>query len=52
MSVKKQVVIESPNLNKMKQVIIDRKTRIYIGKDEDEEVARKRYFERLEERKA
>lgn len=51
MAVKKQVVHESPNLNNMKQVVIDHKTRIYIRKDEDPEEARKRYFEKLEFKK-
>lgn len=49
---KKQVVHESPNLDKMKQVIINHKTRIYIGIDEDPEEAKKRYFEKMAERKA
>lgn len=51
MSAKKQVILPSPNLDDMKQVVIDHKTRIYIKKDEDAEEARKRYFEKLEFKK-
>jgi hypothetical protein len=47
---KKQVTFKSPDLSKMQEVIIDRRTRIYIAPDADPEQARIRYLERLEQR--
>ena len=48
--VKKQPAYKTPNLSKMQEVIIDARTRIYVGLDEDPEVARSRYLARLEAR--
>lgn len=41
---KKQEVIKSPDLRKMQEVVIDLRTRIYIGVDEDPKKARERYL--------
>ncbi len=43
---KKQAVIKSPDLNKLQEVVIDHRTRIYIARDADPEEARNRYFSR------
>ena len=47
---KKQTNYKTPNLSKMQEVIIDRKTSIYIDLDADPEIARSRYLERLQAR--
>lgn len=44
---KKKAAINTPNLSKMQEVIIDARTRIYIDPDADPEKARTRYLERL-----
>jgi len=44
-------VIKSPDLNKMKAVIIDNRTTIYINADADAEEAKNRYMERKNEGK-
>ena len=41
---RKPVVFKSPDLSKMKEVIIDHRTRIYIALDADVEEARTRYL--------
>lgn len=46
MNDKKQKTFESPDLTKMKEVIIDDRTRIYISLNADSEVARSRYLSR------
>jgi len=51
MSDKKQNVFKSPDVSKMQAVVIDRNTVIYIGPDEDPEVARSRFVARLGYRK-
>lgn len=43
---KKQPVFKSPDLSKMKEVVIDHRTKIYIAQDEDIEEARNRYLGR------
>lgn len=44
MFITKQSVIKSPDLSKMKEVIIDHRTKIYIAPDADAEEARSRYM--------
>ena len=41
---RKPVVFKSPDLSKLKEVIIDHRTRIYISHDADVEEARTRYL--------
>ncbi|MFB6317257.1 MULTISPECIES: hypothetical protein [unclassified Saccharicrinis] len=48
---KNQPTAVSPDINNLKEVIIDFKTRIYIDKDADAEEAKERYLSRLERRK-
>jgi hypothetical protein len=43
---KKPVVFKSPDLSKLKEVIIDHKTKIYIAPGADIEEAKSRYLER------
>ncbi len=45
---KKQNSVISPDINKLQEVIIDHRTKIYIGIDESPEEAKSRYFNRLE----
>ena len=47
---KKQNIIKSPDLSKLKEVIIDHRTKIYIDPSEDIEKARERYFDRISRR--
>lgn len=49
---KKNATFKSPDLEKLQAVVIDLKTTIYIAVGADPEKARKRYFERLAERKS
>lgn len=51
MSEKKSVIFKSPDLSKLKEVVIDYKTRIYISDDVDPEEAKARYLARLEFKK-
>jgi hypothetical protein len=44
MSEKKQVVFKSPDISKLREVIIDHKTKIYIAPGADTEEARMRYL--------
>jgi hypothetical protein len=46
MSENKHVIFKSPDLSKLKEVIIDHRTRIYIAHEADIEEAKKRYLER------
>lgn len=48
---KKQNVINSQDMSKLKAVVIDRKTRIYVPLDVDPEVARARYWSHREVKK-
>lgn len=41
---RKPIVFKSPDLSKLKEVIIDHRTRIYIALDADVEEARTRYL--------
>lgn len=43
---KKQKAAESPDLTKMQEVVIDRRTKIYIAISADPEEARTRYLSR------
>jgi hypothetical protein len=47
MTEKKPQVFKSPDISKLKEVIIDHKTRIYIPVNADEEKARERYLSRV-----
>ena len=51
MAEKKQNIIESPDVTKMQEVVINSRTRIYIASGVDPVKAKKRYLERLEFRK-
>jgi hypothetical protein len=51
MSEKKTIIFKSPDLSKLKEVIIDHRTKIYIAPDADIEEARNRYLSRLTTRK-
>jgi len=44
---KKPNIIKSPDLTKLKEVVIDHRTKIYIAPDADIEKARERYLTRL-----
>lgn len=48
---KKHNSFNSPDLHKMKEVIINSRTRIYIEEGQDPEEAKERYLERLEARR-
>ena len=48
---KRAETIKSPDLSKLKEVIIDHRTKIYIAPDADIEEARFRYFNRLTAKK-
>lgn len=45
---KKQAVYKSPDIQKLQEVKIDDRTKLYIALDADPEQARKRYLTRLE----
>jgi hypothetical protein len=47
---KKQNIVKSPDLSKLKEVIIDHRTKIYIDPSEDIEKARERYLDRIARR--
>ena len=49
---KKPVVIKSPDLSKLREVIIDHRTKIYIAPDADVEEARNRYLCRVPNRRS
>jgi hypothetical protein len=44
---KKQAVFVSPDLAQLQVVVIDHRTKIYIGRDEDPEEAKERYLSRV-----
>lgn len=48
---KKPIVYKSPDLSKLKEVVIDHRTRIYIAPDADVEEARSRYLSLVQMRK-
>ncbi|MGE5458602.1 MAG: hypothetical protein ACM3RX_09645 [Methanococcaceae archaeon] len=43
---KKIVIMKSPDLSKLKEIIIDHRTKIYIALDADIEKAKERYLNR------
>ena len=47
---KKPNIVKSPDLSKLKEVIIDHRTKIYIAPDADIEKARERYLDRISRR--
>jgi hypothetical protein len=47
-NIKKAATFKSPDINKLQEVVIDHRTRIYIALDASPERARIRYFERLQ----
>jgi hypothetical protein len=47
---KKQNVVKSPDLSKLKEVIIDHRTKIYIDPNADIAKAKERYLDRLSRR--
>jgi len=49
---KKQSVFKSPDITKMKEVVIDHKTKIYIDQDADIEEAKNRYLLRNDSKRA
>jgi hypothetical protein len=44
---KKPNIIKSPDLSKLKEVVIDHRTKIYIAPEADIQEAKNRYFERI-----
>ncbi len=48
---KKQSVFKSPDLQKLQEVVIDLRTKIYIAIDADPEEAKTRYLSRFESKK-
>jgi hypothetical protein len=48
---KKPIVYKSPDLSKLKEVVIDHRTRIYIAPEADVEEARNRYLSLVQMRK-
>lgn len=51
MSEKKQTIFKSPDVTKLKEVVIDVKTIIYIAFDADPAEARNRYLSRFGRKK-
>jgi hypothetical protein len=47
---KKPNIVKSPDLSKLKEVIIDHRTKIYIDPSADIEKARERYLDRISRR--
>ena len=48
---KKPIVFKSPDLSKLKEVVIDHRTKIYIAPDADIEEAKNRYVSLMAARK-
>ena len=48
---KKQSIFKSPDLQKLQEVVIDLRTKIYIAIDADPEEAKTRYLSRFETKK-
>jgi hypothetical protein len=48
---KKINIVKSPDLSKLKEVIIDHRTKIYVAQDTDIEKARESYLNRIARRK-
>lgn len=51
MNEKKPNTFKSPDLSKLKEVIIDNKTKIYISPDADIDEAKEKYFNRVARKK-
>lgn len=51
MSEKKQIVFKSPDLSKLKEVIVDHRTKIYIAPDADIEEAKNKYLFRTADKR-
>ena len=49
---KKQTVFKSPDLSKLKEVVIDHRTKIYVALDADVEEAKSRYISRVATKRA
>jgi hypothetical protein len=47
MNEKKSVIAKSPDLSKLKEVVVDHRTKIYIALDADIEEAKNRYLYRI-----
>jgi hypothetical protein len=47
MNEKKSIIAKSPDLSKLKEVIVDHRTKIYIAPDADIEEAKNRYLYRI-----
>lgn len=45
-------ITKSPDLSRLKEVIIDHRTRIYIAPDADPELAKEKYLNRLKNKKS
>jgi hypothetical protein len=48
---KKPNIVKSPDLSKLKEVVIDHRTKIYIAPEADIQEAKNRYFERITARR-
>jgi hypothetical protein len=48
---KKQSTFSTPDLKKMQEVVIDFRTKIYIGLNDDPKIARERYLSRFNKMK-
>jgi hypothetical protein len=48
---KKTNIFKSPDLSKLKEVVIDHRTKIYIAPEADIQEAKNRYFERITTRR-
>jgi len=48
---KKSIAFKSPDLSKLREVIIDHRTKIYIALDADIEEAKSRYLSRITSRR-
>jgi len=49
---KKQNIFKSPDLSKLKEVVVDHRTRIYIAQGADIEEAKNRYLSRITARRS
>ncbi len=48
---KKYVSFKTPDVEKMQEVVIDERTKLYIALDASAEEARKRYFDKMRAKK-
>jgi hypothetical protein len=49
---KKQSIFKSPDLSKLKEVVVDHRTKIYIAQGADIEEAKTRYLSRITTRRS